>query len=75
MEDMRKKEDHLEKEMMEVSMQNKRLADPLQKARDDMNEMQKKLRNYEWDKQILIVSFLLNLPLSHFLQGSGEEHQ
>ncbi|XP_048965558.1 dynein regulatory complex subunit 4 isoform X2 [Canis lupus baileyi] len=55
MEDMRKKEDHLEKEMMEVSMQNKRLADPLQKARDDMNEMQKKLRNYEWDKQILIV--------------------
>ncbi|KAM8955335.1 dynein regulatory complex subunit 4 isoform 3-T4 [Lycaon pictus] len=56
MEDMRKKEDHLEKEMMEVSMQNKRLADPLQKARDDMNEMQKKLRNYEWDKQILICT-------------------
>ncbi|XP_044111433.1 dynein regulatory complex subunit 4 isoform X2 [Neovison vison] len=54
MEDMRKKEDHLEKEMMEVSVQNRRLADPLQKARDDMNEMQKKLGSYERDKQILL---------------------
>ncbi|XP_059007617.1 dynein regulatory complex subunit 4 isoform X1 [Mustela lutreola] len=54
MEDMRKKEDHLEKEMMEVSTQNRRLADPLQKARDDMNEMQKKLGSYERDKQILL---------------------
>ncbi|XP_037671901.1 LOW QUALITY PROTEIN: dynein regulatory complex subunit 4 [Choloepus didactylus] len=53
MEDMRKKEDHLEKEMAEVSVQNKRLADPLQKARDEMNEMQKKLENYERDKQVL----------------------
>lgn len=74
MEDMRKKEDHLEKEMMEVSVQNKRLADPLQKARDDMNEMQKKLSNYERDKQILLVSFLLSSPPSHFLLGSGQEN-
>ncbi|XP_077610286.1 dynein regulatory complex subunit 4 isoform X2 [Crocuta crocuta] len=54
MEDMRRKEDHLEKEMLEVSVQNKRLADPLQKARDDMNEMRKQLGNYERDKQILV---------------------
>ncbi|XP_006902934.1 PREDICTED: growth arrest-specific protein 8-like [Elephantulus edwardii] len=53
MEDMRKKEDHLEKEMAEVTMQNKRLADPLQRARDDMGEMQRKLTHYERDKQIL----------------------
>ncbi|XP_045149575.1 dynein regulatory complex subunit 4 isoform X3 [Echinops telfairi] len=53
MEDMRKKEDHLEREMAEVTMQNKRLADPLQRARDDMNEMQRKLTHYERDKQIL----------------------
>nr|KAF6435463.1 growth arrest specific 8 [Rousettus aegyptiacus] len=56
MEDMRKKEDHLEKEMMEVSMQNRRLADPLQKAREEMNEMQKKLGNHERDKQILVCT-------------------
>ncbi|XP_059940448.1 dynein regulatory complex subunit 4 isoform X3 [Mesoplodon densirostris] len=53
-EDARKKEKHLEKEMMEVSTQNRRLADPLQKARDEMSEMQKQLRGYERDKQILL---------------------
>lgn len=60
MEDMRKKEEHLEKEMAEVSLQNRRLADPLQKAKDEMNEMQRRLGSYERDKQILVVSFLLN---------------
>lgn len=59
---MRKKEDHLEKEMMEVSMQNRRLADPLQKAREEMNEMQKRLGNHERDKQILVVSFCRTHP-------------
>lgn len=74
MEDMRRKEDRLEKEMLEVSVQNKRLADPLQKARDDVNEMQKQLGNYERDKQILAVSSCLP-PSLHFLLGSGEtEH-
>lgn len=57
---MRKKEDHLEREMAEVSVQNKRLADPLQKAREEMSEMQKQLANYQRDKQILLVSFLLD---------------
>ncbi|XP_041505992.1 dynein regulatory complex subunit 4 isoform X2 [Microtus oregoni] len=55
MEDMRKKEEHLEREMAEVSMQNRRLADPLQKAKDEMNEMQRRIGNYERDKHILIV--------------------
>ncbi|XP_046934961.1 dynein regulatory complex subunit 4 isoform X2 [Lynx rufus] len=54
LEDMRKKEGHLEREMMEVSAQNKRLTDPLQKARDDVTEMQKKLGNYERDRQTLV---------------------
>uniref|UniRef100_A0A2K6EVT6 Dynein regulatory complex subunit 4 n=1 Tax=Propithecus coquereli TaxID=379532 RepID=A0A2K6EVT6_PROCO len=56
MEDMRRKEDRLEREMAEVSMQNKRLADPLQKARDEMSEMQKQLGNYERDKQTLVCT-------------------
>ncbi|XP_045296059.1 dynein regulatory complex subunit 4 isoform X5 [Leopardus geoffroyi] len=54
LEDMRKKEGHLEREVMEVSAQNKRLTDPLQKARDDVTEMQKKLGNYERDRQTLV---------------------
>lgn len=57
---MRKKEEHMEREMAEVSLQNRRLADPLQKAKDEMNEMQRRIGSYERDKQILIVSFLLN---------------
>ncbi|XP_030677031.1 dynein regulatory complex subunit 4 isoform X5 [Nomascus leucogenys] len=56
MEDMRKKEEHLEREMAEVSAQNKRLADPLQKAREEMSEMQKQLANYERDKQTLLCT-------------------
>ncbi|XP_044787128.1 dynein regulatory complex subunit 4 isoform X2 [Bubalus bubalis] len=56
MEDMRKKEEHLEKEMTEVAMQNRRLADPLQKAREEMSDMQKKLSGYERDKQMLVCT-------------------
>ncbi|XP_020844758.1 dynein regulatory complex subunit 4 isoform X3 [Phascolarctos cinereus] len=53
MEEMKKKEDHLEKEMAEVMVQNKRLTDPLQKAREELLELQKKLVNYEKDKHAL----------------------
>ncbi|XP_053528197.1 dynein regulatory complex subunit 4 isoform X2 [Artibeus jamaicensis] len=56
MEDMRKKEEHLEKEMQEVSAQNRRLADPLQKAREEMNEMRRKLGDHKRDKQILVCT-------------------
>lgn len=76
MEDMRKKEEHLEREMAEVSSQNRRLADPLQKARDEMAEMQRKIRNYERDKQILVVSFLLSSSSWHVLSwAQGEAHR
>ncbi|XP_005653267.2 growth arrest-specific protein 8 isoform X3 [Sus scrofa] len=54
MEDMRKRGEVLEKEMAEVSMQNRRLVDPLQKARDEMSDMRKKLSGYERDKHILL---------------------
>ncbi|CAO2609533.1 Dynein regulatory complex subunit 4 [Lemmus lemmus] len=56
MEDMRKKEEHLEKEMAEVSLQNRRLAEPLQKAKEEMNEMQRRIASYERDKHILICT-------------------
>uniref|UniRef100_F7E0F1 Dynein regulatory complex subunit 4 n=1 Tax=Equus caballus TaxID=9796 RepID=F7E0F1_HORSE len=75
MEDMRKKEEHLEKEMAEVSVQNKRLADPLQKARDEMNEMQKKLGNYERDKQILVCTKARLKVTEKELKGLQWEHE
>ncbi|KAF5925879.1 hypothetical protein HPG69_002330 [Diceros bicornis minor] len=75
MEDMRKKEEHLEREMVEVSVQNKRLADPLQKARDEMNEMQKKLVNYERDKQILVCTKARLKVTEKELKGLQWEHE
>ncbi|XP_038610556.1 dynein regulatory complex subunit 4 [Tachyglossus aculeatus] len=53
MEEMKKKEDHLEKEMAEVMLQNKRLTEPLQRAREELTELQKRLANYEKDKASL----------------------
>ncbi|XP_051024967.1 dynein regulatory complex subunit 4 isoform X2 [Acomys russatus] len=55
-EDMRKKEEYLEREMAEVSLQNRRLAEPLQKAKDEMSDIQRRLGNYERDQQILICT-------------------
>ncbi|KAM4018576.1 dynein regulatory complex subunit 4 [Anomaloglossus baeobatrachus] len=54
MEEMRKKEDRLEKEMADLQQQNRRLVDPLQKARDEVAEHQRLLTNYEKDKASLI---------------------
>ncbi|KYO22223.1 growth arrest-specific protein 8 [Alligator mississippiensis] len=53
MEEMKKKEDHLEKEMAEVLLQNRRLTEPLQRAREEVAELQKKLVHYEKDKEVL----------------------
>ncbi|XP_068117060.1 dynein regulatory complex subunit 4 isoform X2 [Hyperolius riggenbachi] len=53
MEEMRKKEDRLEKEMADLQLQNRRLTEPLQKAREDVADLQKQLANYEKDKASL----------------------
>ncbi|XP_042311208.1 dynein regulatory complex subunit 4 isoform X2 [Sceloporus undulatus] len=54
MEEMKKKEEHLEKEMAEVLLQNKRLVEPLQRAREEVAELQRKLAHYEKDKIMLV---------------------
>ena len=74
---MRKREELLEKEVTEASTQNRRLADPLQEARDEMSEMQKQLGGYERDKQILLVGFCpIPGPPWHLLLGvEGQEGQ
>ncbi|CAI9532348.1 unnamed protein product [Staurois parvus] len=53
MEDMRRKEDRLEKEMADLQLQNRRLTEPLQKAREEVAELQRQLANYEKDKTAL----------------------
>ncbi|XP_062996933.1 dynein regulatory complex subunit 4 [Elgaria multicarinata webbii] len=75
MEEMKKKEDHLEKEMAEVMLQNKRLAEPLQRARDEVAELQKKLAHYEKDKTML-ASIRARLKVTEKdLKGLQWEHE
>ncbi|XP_012578295.1 PREDICTED: growth arrest-specific protein 8 [Condylura cristata] len=75
MEDMRKKEDRLEKEMAEVSLQNKRLADPLQKAREEIGELQRKLGSHERDKQVLVCTKARLKVTEQELKGLQWEHE
>ena len=53
---MKKKEERLEKQMAEVMAENKRLVEPLQKAREEVDELRRQLTNYDKDKQSLAVS-------------------
>ena len=62
-EEMKKKEDRLEKQMAEVMAENKRLVEPLQKARDEVDELRRQLSNYEKDKQALAVSLIIVLSI------------
>jgi len=54
-EEMKKKEERLEKQMAEVSAENRRLAEPLQRANSDVDELKRQLANYDKDKQLLAV--------------------
>lgn len=53
---MKKKEERMEKQMAEVIAENKRLTEPLQKAREEVEDLRKQLANYEKDKETLRVS-------------------
>ncbi|XP_029464188.1 dynein regulatory complex subunit 4 isoform X2 [Rhinatrema bivittatum] len=53
MEEMKRREDRLEKEMADLQLQNKRLIEPLQKAREEVAELQRQLSNYKKDKTLL----------------------
>lgn len=55
-EEMKKKEERMEKQMAEVIAENKRLTEPLQKAREEVEDLRKQLANYEKDKETLRVS-------------------
>ena len=58
-EEMKKKEERMEKQMAEVMAENKRLVEPLQKAREEVDELRRQLSNYDKDKQSLAVRFTI----------------
>lgn len=53
-EEMKKKEERLEKQMNEITAENRRLVEPLQKAKEEVEELRRQLSNYDKDKQSLI---------------------
>uniref|UniRef100_A0A8B9BDL2 Dynein regulatory complex subunit 4 n=1 Tax=Anser brachyrhynchus TaxID=132585 RepID=A0A8B9BDL2_9AVES len=53
MEEMKKRENQLEKEKADVLLQNKQLKEPLQQAQEQVSELQKKLAHYDMDKEAL----------------------
>ncbi|XP_013982530.1 dynein regulatory complex subunit 4 [Salmo salar] len=53
MEEMKRKEERLEKDLAEVLLQNRHLTEPLQRAKEEVAELQKQLANYEKDKTSL----------------------
>ena len=62
---MKKKEERTEKKMAELMAENKRLTEPLQKAREEVEELRRQLANYEKDKETLrVCSALLFFPKS-----------
>ena len=54
---MKKDQERLEKQLAETQAENRRLQDPLQRAREEVAELQKQLANYERDKVSLAVSW------------------
>eukprot|EP00052_Salpingoeca_macrocollata_P035914 m.16222 g.16222 ORF g.16222 m.16222 type:complete len:479 (-) comp8868_c0_seq1:93-1529(-) len=52
-EDLKKKDERLEKQMGEVAAENKKLAEPLAKATSEVSDLRKALAMYERDKQAL----------------------
>lgn len=52
-EEMKKKEERMEKKMGELTAENKRLTEPLQKAREEVEELRRQLASYEKDKETL----------------------
>ena len=58
---MKKKEERREKQMSEIQAENKRLKEPLEKAKAEVSELKKQLANYQKDKQSLQVRLMTHL--------------
>ena len=62
---MKRDQDRLEKQLAETQAENRRLMEPLQKAREEVTELQRQLSNYERDKVSLSVS-KISKSLMHY---------
>jgi len=74
-EDMKKKEERVEKEMYEVQQQNRKLVEPLQKARETVEELTKQLGNYNKDKASLKNSKIRIALMEKQMKAVKWEHE
>ncbi|ELU06192.1 hypothetical protein CAPTEDRAFT_162685 [Capitella teleta] len=74
-EEMKKKEERLEKQMAEIMAENKRLVEPLQRARDEVDELRRQLANYDKDKQSLASAKARLRVMDQEYKALGWEHE
>ncbi|NXK11315.1 DRC4 protein, partial [Herpetotheres cachinnans] len=74
-EEMKKKENQLEKEKTDVLLQNKHLKEPLQQAQEQVSELQKKLAHYDKDKMALMNTKALLKVTQKELKDLRWEHE
>eukprot|EP01086_Lenisia_limosa_P012702 TRINITY_DN41216_c0_g1_i2.p1 TRINITY_DN41216_c0_g1~~TRINITY_DN41216_c0_g1_i2.p1 ORF type:complete len:464 (+),score=138.04 TRINITY_DN41216_c0_g1_i2:70-1461(+) len=74
-EELKKKELATEKLMHEVAQENKRLADPLQTALQEVTDLKHKLSSYEKDKMTLAHTKARNKALEEANLGLEWEHE
>lgn len=55
-EEVKKREERLQKQMSDLAAENRKLVEPMAKAKDEVGELQRQLNNYSKDKLILTVS-------------------
>jgi hypothetical protein len=66
-EDVKKQRERLEKINNEVQAENKKLVEPLQRAQEQVSELQRQLSSYDKDKALLAVCYHSNFKNSFFL--------
>ena len=52
---MKKKEERMEKQMNEIMAENKRLTEPLQKAREEVEELRKQVKLMKSNQDIVTI--------------------
>eukprot|EP01116_Phalansterium_solitarium_P002491 TRINITY_DN1253_c0_g3_i2.p1 TRINITY_DN1253_c0_g3~~TRINITY_DN1253_c0_g3_i2.p1 ORF type:complete len:489 (+),score=194.17 TRINITY_DN1253_c0_g3_i2:36-1469(+) len=75
LEDLKKKEASDQKLMMEVTMENKRLSEPLQKAVKEVEHLRHELANYNKDKESLAASKARNKVVDSEHKALKWEHE
>ena len=56
MEDIKKREERMEKQLRDITGENRKLVEPLQQAQAEVTELNRKMKNYEKDKVSLAIT-------------------